>query len=283
MVDHLIKNGHKDPTVNSFTATYLVGLDNVLTRYATKSRIDWMDETSFFEQSYLEVDDLREGINKLNNTLYACMVDHDADKPISPYTLLAASFCFKFTQGVGLSQGMMGGGYNVELKHRFKPKQITLDFCQPTVFLQLENLKAQISKTDKFNQAIAFLRSLRSAMEALAVDPILVNTGQHEPVYDKPRAYADMQNEIATRLTNLPNYRAKVKTIGQEHTIQTLPLSSGLTSQPLVSRRELVIAQTRSLYCRPRSKIEQEILDRQEELTRPVKKQAKAKPVEDEE
>ena len=173
VVDHLVKNGHKNPAVNSFASTYLVGLDDVLKRYATKEKIDWMDHTSFFEESFLAVADLREGIHELNNTLYACMVDHDAQKPISPYTLLAASFCFKFTQGIGLGMGLLlGKGYNVELKHRFKPKQITLDLCQPNVFSHLEELKAQVSKQDKFNQAIAFLRSLRSAMDVLAIDPL---------------------------------------------------------------------------------------------------------------
>jgi len=279
VVDHLVKNGHKNPMVNTFASEYIVSLTDVLRQNANRQTIDWMDKTKFFELSFLAVDDLREGIHELNNILYACMVDHNAQKPISPYTLLAAAFCCKFTQGVGIGEF----SYNSNWKHRFKPKQVTLALCQPDVFSHLEELKIQVSKKEKFEQAIAFLRSLRSAMEALAVDPILVDTGQHEPIYDKPRTYADVQNEIATRLTNLPNYRAKVKTIGQEHTIQTLPLSSGLTSQSLVSRRELVISHTRSLYCRPRSEIEQEILDRQEELTRPVKKQAKAKPVEDEE
>src|SRR6266567_7360114 len=118
VVDHLVKNGHKNPIVNSFASTYLVSLTDLLSRNANRKQIDWMDKTSFFEESFLAVDDLREGNHELNNTLYACMVDHDAQKPISPYTLLAASFCFKFTQGVGLGMGLIGNGYNVELKHR---------------------------------------------------------------------------------------------------------------------------------------------------------------------
>src|SRR5205085_6662902 len=139
VVDHLVKNGHKNPTVNSFTAEYLVPLTDLLSQYANRKQIDWTDQTSFFEEGYLVVDDLREGIHELNNTLYACMVDHDAYRPISPYTLLAASFCFKFTQGVGLGMKLLGNGYNVEMKNRYKPKQITLDLCQPDVFSHLEN------------------------------------------------------------------------------------------------------------------------------------------------
>src|SRR6266699_638137 len=92
VVDHLVKNGHKNQMVNSFASHYIIPLTDLLRQYANKGTIDWMDQTSFFEESYLAVDDLREGINELNNTLYACMVDHDAYIPISPYTLLAASF-----------------------------------------------------------------------------------------------------------------------------------------------------------------------------------------------
>jgi hypothetical protein len=218
VVDHLVKNGHKNPLVNSFTSEYLVPLTDLLREYATKDEIDWMDKTSFFELgSFMKVDDLREGIHELNNTLYACMVDHDAYRPISPYTLLAAAFCFRFMQGVDI-----GTSYNTQLKNRFKPKETTLAFCQPNVFQQEAILQSKVvdgglfgkRKKEKFNQAITFLRSLRSAMEVLAVDPILVDTGQHEPIFDKPRQYADVQNQIASELANMPKFTARIKIIG---------------------------------------------------------------------
>ncbi len=234
-----------------------------------------MDHTSFFEESFLAVDDLREGIHELNNTLYACMVDHDAYRPISPYTLLAASFCFKFTQGIGLGMGLLlGKGYNVELKHRFKPRQITLDLCQPDVFSHLEELKFQVSKKEKFNQAIAFLRSLRSTMEALAVDPILVDTGQHELIYDTPRTYADVQNEIATRLANLPKFTARVKIVGAndkpvEYTIQTLSPDRGVGKVILQERIERIREHNIcDGYIRSRQEVEEEIRTRQEQFSR---------------
>ena len=267
VVDHLVRNGHKNPVVNSFTSTYLVPLTDLLSQNANRKHIDWTHETRFFEESILVVDDLRQGMHDLNNTLYACMVDHDAQKPISPYTLLAASFCFRFTQGVGLGLKIIGNGYNAELKHRFHPKPITLAFCQPNIFSNLQNLQVQIGKKDQFNQAIAFIRSLRSAMEALALDPILVGTGQHEPIYDKPRTYQDVQNECATRLANLPKYHAKVKIADSEpheYSIKTIEPEKGLRGTALQERIERIRVQNRKDgYTRKREIVEAEIIKRQ--------------------
>ncbi len=265
VVDHLVRNGHKDPTVNSFASTYLVSLTDLLSQNANRKQIDWMDKTSFFEESFLAVDDLREGINELKNTLYACMVDHDAQKPISPYTLLAASFCFKFTQGIGLGMGLLlGKGYNVELKHRFKPRQITLDLCQPDVFAHLENLRSQIAKKEKFNQAIAFLRSLRSAMEVLALEPVLIDTGQHEPIFQQ-RTFLDRTNEIANQLVGLSDFIAWVRIKGDtEHIIRTLKPDKGLYGKALQDQIADIQNRNRKAgYTRPRQDVELEITKRQ--------------------
>src|SRR5205085_8767963 len=136
---------------------------------------------------------------------------------------------------------------------------------QPNVFSQLGNLKAQISKTEKFNQAIAFLRSLRSAMEALALDPILVDTGQHEPIYDKPRTYQDVQNEIANMLVGLPDYTARVRIKDDtEHIIQTIQPEKGVYGKLLQERIARIQAQNRADgYVRERVTVEGEITKRQ--------------------
>src|SRR5205085_3475172 len=124
-----------------------------------------------------------------------------------------------FAEGVGIGDW----SYNDNWKQHFKPKEITRAFCQPDVFKQQAALQSQVLETAlfgkgkkqaKFHAAMQFIASLRQAMEALALDPILVDTGQHEPIYDKPRTYADVQNEIATRLANLPKFTARVKIVG---------------------------------------------------------------------
>jgi Type IV secretion-system coupling protein DNA-binding domain len=77
------------------------------------------------------------------------------------------------------------------------------------------------------------------------------------------RTYADMENEIASKLTNLPNHQAKVKTLSGEYTLLTLPPTTGVTGQALDERRVKVREQTRKGYCKPRLEVEQEIAARQ--------------------
>jgi len=110
-------------------------------------------------------------------------------------------------------------------------------------------------------------------MEALAIDPILVDTGQHEPIFDKPRQYADVQNEIATRLANLPKFTAQVKIVGAdgnsvEHTIQTSAPEQGLGKGALKDRIERIRTQNmREGFIRLRQEVEEEIRVRHEQCS----------------
>jgi hypothetical protein len=65
-------------------------------------------------------------------------------------------------------------------------------------------------------------RSLRAAMQALAQNPILVDTGLFQPKYQL-RTYQDQENMVANELSQLPNYTAKVRLLSGEHTIKTNP------------------------------------------------------------
>jgi hypothetical protein len=47
--------------------------------------------------------------------------------------------------------------------------------------------------------AVQLIRELRYAMDRLAMDPIMVDTGRYRPKYEK-RQYLDMENEIARDL-----------------------------------------------------------------------------------
>lgn len=275
VIEHLVKNGHTNPLVNAFTTTYLARLVDFLREKGGRGGvINLMDERSFSELSMVHADDVRQGIQEFNETLYACMGDRDAQKPISPYTLLAFAFYFRFAEGVGIG----AGSYNTNWNHRLRPNQTTLAFCQPDVFKNQATLKSQVldaaifgsrKKEAKFQAAMLWITSLREAMEILAKDPIVVDSGQHEPIYDKPRTYADVQNEIATRLANLPKFTAKVKIIDAqdkpvEHTVKTLAPEKGIGKAALQDRIVRIRAQNiTGGYVRERTVVEQEIQARQ--------------------
>jgi hypothetical protein len=75
-----------------------------------------------------------------------------------------------------------------------------------------------------------------------------------------------MEGEIASKLTNLPNHEAKVKTVKGETHIVTLPPTRGVTGSAFDARRDLVQEHTRQAYCRPFDEVEREIAERQTAL-----------------
>jgi hypothetical protein len=259
VVDHLVKNGHKNPAVNCFASKYLVPLLDAFR--VVKGYWNMSNGRSIFEMNTLELSDARIGIQELNNVLYSCMVDRDPHKAISPYVLLTFGFYFRFAEGVGIG----GGSYNEQWKQHFKPKEKTLALCQSDIFSRVNDLKSMIGKKEKFDRAIEFLRSLRSAMEVLASDPVLVNVGAHEAIYDKPRSYQDVQNQVANMLVGLPDYTARVKIKGDcEHLIQTLKPDKGLYGKALQDQIADIQNRNRKAgYTHPRQDIEQEIIKRQ--------------------
>src|SRR5438105_15840013 len=60
---------------------------------------------------------------------------------------------------------------------------------------------------------VRFFLDLLAMLRVLAVEPIEDDSGRQEIVYrpGSVRTYADMQNEIATRLATLPNFTARIK------------------------------------------------------------------------
>lgn len=94
----------------------------------------------------------------------------------------------------------------------------------------------------------SFVGNLSALGMELAHNPILVDTGQWNPVYDRPRSYADIENEIASILVNLPKFRAKAKLLSGsevvEHSLQ-VAVPSGPRDFRSSRRTEAVRDETR--------------------------------------
>ena len=98
---------------------------------------------------------------------------------------------------------------------------------------------------------IRMLRSLRETMAILAAEPVMVDTGQYQPVY-RQRTYQDMENEIANSLSQLPNYHARVKLLTGEHTIRTHPAAPLLPEAQINERIAFIKKRMREQgYCKP--------------------------------
>ncbi len=57
----------------------------------------------------------------------------------------------------------------------------------------------------------------------LKANPIYDTGNEQEPIYALPRSYADMENEITTKLVTMPLFHARCKLSNREYTIRTFP------------------------------------------------------------
>jgi hypothetical protein len=117
---------------------------------------------------------------------------------------------------------------------------------------------------DRPRAVVAMIRELRFVMKTLSSHPVEVDTGQYRPK-KQDRTYADMENEIAMRLTQQRNFQAKVKMLSGEADIKTKDLYVWRTGRELSAR----IAQIKALmrargYTRHRTDVEKQIRERQE-------------------
>ncbi len=135
-----------------------------------------------------------------------------------------------------------------------------------------------------------FLEEIKAVMQALANDPIEVGSGIRQPrkrqhlllhpektfphprvaITHPQRTYQDVKNEIASQLSNLPNFTAhtRITVEGQtvEHTITTFEPGQGI-GKALQQRIADIQARNRDPryggYCRTRNEVEAEIIQRQ--------------------
>lgn len=145
-----------------------------------------------------------------------------------------------------------------------------LESLVPITRPDLVDLMPKLAMDRAVEEAVSAAVSIEGLIylgERLAEEPILVGTGRWEPIYDRPRPYSDVKNEIATRLVNLPNFRARAK-LRQGGAVKEFELETPRHREtkwgPEVEERiELIRSRSRALYCRPRREVEEEIRERQ--------------------
>ena len=274
VVDHLIKNGHVSPDVSRFVTDYLIPALRVIEANKRTYYQVRVSPRLGERRRKVQISDLDEACHQLNKLLFSVMADRDAQKPIPPFVFFQFAKLFGFSKGFAWYFTRWSFWTSHELPSIFHPREPLLLLCAPDFLTHSQQL-AQSIPPDRLSPALAFIASLRLVMLVLADDPILINTGQHEPIYDKPRTYQDVQNEIATRLANLPKFTARVKMIGSddkpvEHTVKTLKPERGFRGIALQDRIESIRANNiRDKYCLQRSDVEEEIRKRQDQCCEP--------------
>jgi hypothetical protein len=271
-IGHLVRQGHHNPQVSQFVSDYLTRLEALVRDVRT-------DRIVGTEVGYLTSEDVAEGARRVNQVFTQCMREGKADWYIPALALLVLTLAADdgsiyvfahyvkedFTHNViGFFEGVRAYGAPAFLSDPQRVQAFIVKHGSQRVADSIFR-----GHTVYPGQAfVKLLSSLRHTMAILAREPILVATGQHSPIYDKPRPFSDVQNEIASKLATLPNFTALARIATEnstvEYTIRTLAPEQGLGKTPLQERIERIQAHNRQQgYTRSRQVVEAEIRQRQ--------------------
>jgi hypothetical protein len=271
VIEHLLRNGHTNSAVNSFVQTYLVPAE--VRRSQDKTTLY---SKGLFDYYYvnLKPSEIVEALSSLNSVFYTTMSKSSGAVSLPEKTLILwskiANFFYVFDKYFNYA-----AAYNDSYPSEGNWGIISL-LCGPDYEANLPKVKQSLVdsafmragyKAEQFPVLVEFLRHLRGVIDVLSKDPILADSGTHEAIYDKPRTYADVQNQIANDLVLLKNGLARVKLPTGEYTIRTiLPNTPKKVREALLEKQTRIQEQTRVHYCTPREKVEEEIRKRQEPL-----------------
>ncbi len=275
VIEHLKKNGHIHPDVSRFLDDYLLPMLRTIELHTKTSYQVRVSPRQGLPRRKVQISDLDEACHQLNRLFFSIMTDRDANIPIPPFIFFQFARLFGFSGGLAWYFTRWSFWTSHELPSIFYAKQALLLICAPDCQVHMQEL-TQMIPAHRLSSALAFTASLRLVMQILASDPILINTGQHEPIFDKPRTYQDVQNEIATRFANLPKFTARVKTIDVngspiEYTVKTITPERGFRGVSLQDRIDRIRANNiKDGYCRQRAEVEEEIRLRQEQCRQSI-------------
>lgn len=126
-----------------------------------------------------------------------------------------------------------------------------------------ELAQKQVARLEQWGRALNDLGTF------LYETPILVDSGQWEPIYDKPRSYSDVEASIASALVTLPKFHARVRILGagasNEHVLRTPVFEGGETTGMVLAKVNRIRAKSREDYCQPREAVVREIERRHDE------------------
>lgn len=275
VIGHLVRRGHQNRQVGQFATDYLVRLEALL----KEVRFERIAGTGV---GFLTSEDVAEGARRLNQVLSQCMREGKADVYIPALALLVLTLAvddgstFVFSRHVKEDFTHNFIGFHESARMFGAPAFLANPQRVRAFMLQHARVADSVFRGHLVYPGEAFVKlliSLRHTMAILAQEPILIDTGQHEPMYDKPRTYADMQNETASTLATLPAFTALARLATEnstvEYTIRTLAPERGLGKAALQERLTRIQAHNQQQgYTRSRQTVEEEIRRRYERCSR---------------
>lgn len=104
-------------------------------------------------------------------------------------------------------------------------------------------------------RAIEFARVVIQLAHEIAANPVFIPSGEYEPIFDRPRTFADMEGEIASSLVGLSKYVARVRVLegnrAVEHVVHTPEYSATPPSSAVAAMVDRIRARTWAEHCAP--------------------------------
>jgi hypothetical protein len=275
VIEHLLQNGHSNPAYSKgavvlellteqagtpINRPQLRHTDNLILAFQ-----QYRVRKQYVQAAQMQAD-LKALIQSLNIFFYEVMRDRNPYKPFNQQDIITL---LKFVEL----------DFVVKAAPQVIPLLCSADSAQVqqgvTYLYQIIGDSKQ--RQEQLQVLLLMGNALRILVQVLAADPIMANSGQHEPIYDKPRAYADVQNQIATDLANLKPFHAKCKLGNTEELLKSSVLPPGIHDGVIEYLYAAVQKTTQLRYCKSRSEVEEEIRTRQEKLTEPEAKKRTTK------
>ncbi len=126
--------------------------------------------------------------------------------------------------------------------------------------------KKTIRQQDRYQMQRVYYGRLDELISILQKEPVMVASGQVVPIYERARAYSDVEAETANKLSSLPQFTARCKLVLdgllKEYAFKSLHPSS--FSSDGYGRAQAIREQSRRLYGRERSAVEAAVRSRTE-------------------
>jgi hypothetical protein len=253
VIKKLLTYGHENPTIEKFIKQYLRPVHMQL----KGNRVEITSWQPSMWKSHMEggraVEKVRPRVlnplQLLNPLLYEIQIKKNWQKPIPYDVIWGFSDC-----GVGF--------YHV-FENTYADEKAYLASWEVVsgTTEKGERIKKHLLETQSGQQLLDFLITLRSVMQILVQEPL----GEKK---------ATSTSEIAQRIVNLPRRQALVKVGTDIAPMRTIDAPSSITSENIKQRKQFVLKQTRARYCKGRDVVEQEIENRQQQVSEPDNLQA---------
>jgi hypothetical protein len=285
VLTHLLRHGHSDPRITAFAQTSLHKLEHFVQHGNGRDRNQrellpqyFASYNCFAGALLLSERQVQEGREQLNQTLYRAMLERRAALPFP----LLAFYILAVAQGDG-REFCLSRHLTTAFGYEFLGPRLLVGFQEsaekfgdPTLFTTPDSCARYINSVPKrerwmAERVMALLTELRYCMAVLGNAPLLTPSGQYQAKM-QPRAYADMTNQRANELSQLPNFQARVRFLSAgEGVVKTKPLPPLLSGAALEARIQRIKRRNwEEGYTRYYKDVEKDIRERVERLRRPV-------------